>query len=66
MTDQEREEAIADMGQLMTSAYARYEITHCFSDKGRADFYRMAMERLISQRSPAQIKQMELERGLAA
>ena len=64
MTDQKREKAISDMGLLMTSAYARYELTHCFSDKGRADSYRIAMERLIGQRSLAQIEQMELYRGL--
>lgn len=66
MNDQEREEAIADMGLLMTSAYACYEVTHCFSDKGRADGYRIAMQKLISQRSAQQVRLMELERGLAA
>ena len=64
MTDQQREQSISDMGLLMTSAYARYELTHCFSDKGRSDSYRIAMERLIGQRSLAQIEQMELDRGL--
>ena len=66
MNDQEREEAISDMGLLMTSAYARYELTGCFSDKGQADGYRIAMERLIGQRSGHQVQRMELARGLTA
>lgn len=66
MTDQQREQRIADMGLLMTSAYARYELTGCLSDKGLADGYRVAMERLIGQRSARQVEQMESERGLAA
>ena len=66
MTDQQREQSIADMGLLMTSAYARFWRTGCFSAKGEADGYRLAMERLIGQRSARQVHIMESERGLAA
>ena len=66
MTDEQREQSIADMGLLMTSAYARYELTSCLSYKGQADGYRVAMERLISQRSDRQVQSMEMVRGLAA
>ena len=66
MTDQQHEHSIADMGLLMRSAYARYELTRCRSAKVQADGYRVAMERLISQRSERQVQCMEVARGLAA
>ena len=66
MTDKQREDRIAYMGLLMTSAYARYELTSCLSDKGQADGYRVAMERLISHRSARQVHTMEMARGLIA
>ena len=65
MTDQEREAAIVLAGDAMKAAQARYEATGCFGDNGEAHGHRLRMETLIRGRSRAQVKQMELERGLA-
>ena len=65
MTDNERELHIKSCGDLMTQAYAQYEASSCFGDKGSADGWRMCMERAVAARSPAQVARMEAERGLS-
>ena len=57
---------IKDCGTLMQQAYARYEVSSCFSDRGEADRWQLAMTRAIASRSPQQVAAMEAERGLAA
>lgn len=55
---------IKDCGMLMQQAYARYEVSSCFSDLGEADRWRLAMMRAIASRSPSQVAAMEFERDL--
>jgi hypothetical protein len=64
--DLKRELRIQALGLRMLSAYARYEATGCFSDRGEADGLRIEMEREISSRSQTQVESMALARGLPA
>lgn len=64
LLDQGRELAIQTAGKVMEAHYAAYERTGDFGDRGAADASRLNMERLIAERSPAQIARMERERGL--
>ena len=64
MNADELERHIKDCGTLMQQAYARYEVSSCFSDRGDADRWQLAMTRAIASRSPAQVAAMELARGL--
>jgi hypothetical protein len=66
MTDKELTLHIKHAGEQMQAAWADYEATGCLWARGQADRFRMEMERAISARSPAQVRSMELERGLAA
>ncbi len=65
LTDDQREFMIRRAGREMRMAMARYEASGCFSDRGADDYWRMTMEGYIRERSPAQVAQMEAERGLA-
>lgn len=65
MTDQEHEKSIAKIGEKMESAYAKWEVTGCFSDRGEADGWRLQMEEAIASRSPEQVAILEAGRGLA-
>ena len=65
MTDSERELHIKDMGDKLNAAYAQYEVTSCFADKGSALGFKCRMEAAISQRSAAQVARMECARGLS-
>lgn len=65
MTDADRERLIASAGYQLQAWMAEYERTSCFSTRGTADFWRLRMEALIRERSPEQVRAMELERGLA-
>ena len=65
ITAQEIEIHIQQCGQLMQDAYARYEVSGCFADRGEADAWRMTMERAIALRSPAVVASMEAEMGMA-
>ncbi|MHB1201473.1 MAG: hypothetical protein ACYCZ6_18360 [Polaromonas sp.] len=64
ITTQEIEIHIKQCGQLMQDAYARYEVSGDFSERGEADAWRMTMERAIALRSPAVVASMEAERGI--
>lgn len=64
--DVELESRIKHCGALMTSAYARYEVSGCFADRGEADAWRLTMEAAIAERSPAAVAALELARGLSA
>ena len=64
MTIEELERHIKDCGSLMADAYARYETSGLFSDRGEADRWQLAMTRAIASRSPSQVVALELERGL--
>jgi hypothetical protein len=44
MTPTELERHIAECRERMERAQAMYEISHAFSDKGDADFWRLSME----------------------
>lgn len=64
MNAAELERHIKDCGDLMADAYARYEASGLFSDRGEADRWQLEMKRAIAARSPAQVVVMEVERGL--
>ena len=64
MNADELERHIKDCGTLMQKAYARYEVSSCFSDRGEADRWKLAMTRAIASRSPEQVLALEAERGL--
>jgi len=64
MTADQLERHIKDCGDLMSDAYARFEVSGLFSDRGDADRWQMAMARAIAARSPAQVATLEMERGL--
>jgi hypothetical protein len=59
LTDDEREERITAHREAMEGAMRAYEETGCFDARGAADAHRMAFEREIAARSPAQIERME-------
>ena len=64
--DELHERHIKDLGDKLNAAYARYEATSCFADKGTAEGIKCRMEAAIGARSSAQVARMEAERGLAA
>ena len=64
MADSELEAHIKSCGQLMQDAMSRYEQSGCFSDRGEADYWRIAMESAIKSRSPEQVARMETDRGI--
>ena len=64
LSDQELEEHIKHCGELMEQAYARWEASGCFGDRGEADGWRITMERAIADRSAVQVAALEAERGL--
>lgn len=59
------ESRIRKLGKLMVQAYARYELTGCFADRGDADRYRLEMEAAIKQRSAKQVTRLEKVKGLS-
>lgn len=59
--DLDHERHIAECGREIELAMQRWEIGGNFADKGDSDFWRMAMERAIRERSPAQIARMQAE-----
>lgn len=65
MNPAELEKHIADLGLLMVAAYSRFERSGCFADRGEADCLRVEMEAAIALRRPAQVRAMEVERGIA-
>jgi hypothetical protein len=65
LSDQEREAHIRDATHLMEMAWAAYEMTGCLSSRGAADQFRIMRDEAIRARSPAQVRRMEIERGLA-
>jgi len=65
MTDAERESLITFHGFQMQAAYARYEASSNFADRGDADYHMRAMTALVKARSANQVTRMEVERGLA-
>ena len=64
MSDEEREAHIRFCGDLMQAAMARWAVSSCFSDRGEADHWRLAMEAAIKSRRPAYVARLEQERGL--
>lgn len=64
VTDDEREVLIQMHGEHMQAAYARYESSSNFADRGDADFHMRVMADLVRGRSAAQVASMEAERGL--
>jgi hypothetical protein len=66
MLDKHLERHIIDCGRLMQDAYARYEVSGCFSDRGEADGWRLCMESAIASRSPAAVAAMETEASLGS
>lgn len=65
LTDEGRERAIVTSGLEMQRAMREWEHTGCFAARGRADFWRVCMERDIHARSHEQVARLEQERGLA-
>jgi hypothetical protein len=65
LSAEELESHIESCGLLMLAAYARYEASGCFSDKGDADRWMRTQAEAIKARSPAQVAQLEQERGIA-
>lgn len=59
MNNAEIEQRIQSLGEQMKSAYARYEASGCFADRGEADGLRIRMEAAIASRSPEQVARME-------
>ena len=64
MTGLERETQIRQHGVLMMAAYARYERSGCFSDRGEADGHRINMQAAIAQREAADVAFIEKSRGI--
>lgn len=64
MSDAELESHISSCTYLMERAYADYEATGCFSDRGEADRWRVLRDEAVKARSPAAVRRMENERGL--
>lgn len=64
MTDTEREERIKGLAHVIEFYVSLWEATSDFFYRGAADRARMEMEGLIRERSPRQVAQMEVERGL--
>lgn len=60
----ELERHIEDCAWLMERAYARFEASGCFGDRGEADRWRVLRDAAVKARSPAQVARMEAERGL--
>jgi hypothetical protein len=65
MSEDDLEEHIELCGLLMLAAYARYEETGCFADRGTADRWMRAQADAIKARSPAKVAQLEAERSIA-
>ena len=65
MTDQELEEHIETCGVLMLAAYARYEASGCFGDRGTADMWMRTQAEAIKARSPAQVARLDAAKGVA-
>lgn len=66
LTDQEREAAITRAGNAMEAAYAEFGRTGRQEDLDRAYRHLQQMRELVGQRSQAQVRRMESERGLGA
>jgi hypothetical protein len=64
MTGLERETQIRQHGVSMMAAYARYERSGCFADRGEADGHRIQMEAAITQREAADVAFIEQSRGI--
>lgn len=64
LLDAGRELAIQTAGKAMEAHYAAFERTGDFTERGAADAARIRMEKLIKERSPAQVAKLERERGL--
>ena len=65
MSSAEMKAHIQECGRQMTAAYARYERSNCFADRGAADGWRLRMEAAIAMRKPSAVKERELALGLA-
>jgi hypothetical protein len=64
MSDEEIEEHVRSCGVLMLQAYARWEQSGCFGDRGEADRWRALMRDGVAARRPQRVARMEAERGL--
>jgi hypothetical protein len=64
MTSLERETQIRQHGASMMAAYARYERSGCFADRGEADAHRINMEAAIAKREAADVAFIEQSRGI--
>ena len=65
LSAEQLEEHIELCGLLMLAAYARYEESGCFGDRGTADRWMRAQADAIKARSPAQVARMEAAKGIA-
>jgi hypothetical protein len=65
MSDEELEKHIYDCGRLVCDHMACYEVWGCKDDLAIAHQWRQRMEAAIAMRSPAKVRAMEVERGLA-
>lgn len=63
--DAENEKHIASCTWLMELAYAHYEASGCFADRGAADRWRILRDEAVKARSPAMVAKLEDARGLA-
>lgn len=64
LTDEEREEAIRRAGDLMEKRYGDYERTDDLCDLGDAHRAMLLMQELVRGRSAAQVRKLEIQRGL--
>jgi hypothetical protein len=58
MTDQYRETKIKRDASGIEADIHEWDQSGCFASRGRADSYRLEMERLINNRSPEQLSSM--------
>lgn len=63
--DDENEKHIANCGHLSLLAYAAYSAFGCEDDRAEANRWRVLRDEAVKARSPAQVRRMELARGLA-
>lgn len=64
LSDEEREDAITRAGRALESHYFVWCCTGSFAAKGDADRARLLMEALIRGRSKAQVRALEIRKGL--
>jgi hypothetical protein len=61
LTDEQREEAIAQLTKAMEAAWAKWINESCFASRGDADRFRQERDDLLRSRSPAQVARMEAD-----